>query len=288
MPLSQIKNQLLFLLFLFTACRQPNPPKGMALIPDSPDTKAFYLDSTEVTNAQFARFVNATKYVTTAERTPHWDELKKQLPPGTPKPHDSLLTASSLVFRPTVKPVPLNDPGQWWQWKKRADWKHPQGPGSDLTGKENHPVVHISWDDASAYAKWAGKRLPTEKEWETAARGGLKSALYPWGNQDPNEGKPRANIWDGNFPYENRNRDGFVRSSPVKSFEPNGFGLYDMAGNVWEWCADDGEKPGEKAIKGGSFLCNPSYCSGYQIDSKMASARDTGLENTGFRCARDF
>lgn len=272
----------------------------------------FWIDVTEVTNAQFSKFVNATHYITTAEKKPDWNELKKQLPLGTAKPDESLLVAASLVFDAPKHAVDLNDYSQWWAWKKGADWKHPHGPGSNIKGKDNYPVVHISWLDAVAYSKWAGKRLPTEAEWEWAARGGLQNDIYPWGNEPIDQGKIKANTWQGSFPEKNTLRDKFYGLAPVATFAANGYGLYDMAGNVWEWCADyynngyyttvnkpegvknptgptksfDPDEPFAKkrVIRGGSFLCNDSYCSGYRVARRMKSTEDSGMEHLGFRC----
>jgi sulfatase modifying factor 1 len=276
---------------------------------------AFWMDATEVTNAQFKKFTDATGYITTAERKPDWEELKKQLPAGTPKPDDSLLVAASLVFTPPDHPIPLDDASQWWTWEKGTNWKHPQGPNSDIKGKDNYPVVHISWDDAMAYCKWSGKRLPTEAEWERAARAGLNNNKYPWGNEDPESGSPKANTWQGNFPDKNTKEDKYYNAAPVRSFAANHYGLYDMAGNVWEWCNDwyradyyqqikdqlainpkgpaDSYDPMEptvpkKVVRGGSFLCNASYCKGYRVTSRMKTSPDTGLEHTGFRCVKDI
>lgn len=251
--------------------------------------KGFWIDQTEVTNAQFAAFVKATGYVTMAERKPDWEELKKQLPPGTPKPAEELLQAASLTFSQPKKRVNINDVSQWWKWTAGASWKHPKGPGSNIQGKDNYPVTQVSWIDANAYAKWAGKHLPTEAEWEYAARGGLQGKKYPWGDEDPLMGKIKANTWQGEFPYSDTKSDGFGSTAPVRSFAPNGYGLYDMAGNVWEWTMDDYFDPDEptvpkKTIRGGSFMCHSSYCKGYRVSSKMKSSADTGLENTGFRC----
>ena len=270
----------------------------------------FFMDETEVTNAEFKEFVDATGYKTVAERDIIWEEIKKQLPPGTPKPPDSVLQPGSLIFKKTKSSVPnLYDYTQWWEWKVGANWKHPQGPGSSIEGKEDYPVVHIAYEDAVAYCEWAGRRLPTEAEWEYAARGGMDTR-FAWGD-DYSELSERANTWEGEFPTENTKADGFENKAPVKSYPPNEFGLYDTTGNVWEYTQDwynteyyeklkssglavnpqGAERPynpnnpqiPEKVIKGGSFLCAASYCASFRPSARMANAMDSSQEHLGFR-----
>ncbi|WP_271783769.1 formylglycine-generating enzyme family protein [Aquimarina algiphila] len=268
----------------------------------------FWMDINEVTNSEFRKFIEATGYVTTAEKKPDWEELKKQVPPGTPKPHDSMLVAASMVFTP-VDTDNLFDWSQWWSWVKGANWQHPQGPESSIEGKEDHPVVQVSWDDAQAYLNWVGKRFPTDAEWEFAARGGLQNKLYPWGN-DTNI-SAFGNTWQGTFPLYNSLKDGYFTTAPVRTYQPNGYGLYDMAGNVWEWTSDwynvtyykesadqgviedpkGADKPfdprqpytPQRIQRGGSFLCNNSYCSSYRASARMHSSQDTSQDHVGFR-----
>jgi len=276
----------------------------------------FWMDATEVTNSQFAQFVKATGYVTVAERPADWEEIKKQVPPGTPKPPPEMLAPGSLVFTPPDQAVPLGNHAVWWKWTPGASWRHPEGSGSSIDHRQDHPVVQVSWDDAVAYAEWAGKRLPTEAEWEFAARGGLEGKRYTWGDNKPTSKHSRANIWHGEFPHRNTKDDGFYRTAPVKTFEPNGYGLYDTAGNVWEWCSDwyradayairvrqlgagsiaenpaspdrpwDPREPRSpsRVNRGGSFLCHISYCESYRPGARRGTAADTGMSHLGFRC----
>jgi formylglycine-generating enzyme required for sulfatase activity len=264
----------------------------------------FWMDATDVTNDEFEKFVKATGYVTIAERVPTKEEF-----PNAPAEN---LVAGSVVFTPTKEPVPLYNHLRWWNYVKGADWRHPSGPDSNIKGHGNDPVVQVAYDDAVAYAKWAGKRLPTEAEWEFAQRGGLSGKLFAWGDEFNPGGKYMANTYQGVFPVKDSGEDGFAGISPVKSFPPNGYGLYDMAGNVWQWCSDwyrsdtyavdarhgvvrnpkgpdssydplEPEVP-KRVQRGGSFLCTDQYCTRYTAGTRGKGAVDTGTNHTGFRC----
>jgi formylglycine-generating enzyme len=270
----------------------------------------FWMDTTDVTNEQFAAFVKATGYVTIAERTPTRAEF-----PEAPAEN---LVAGAVVYSPTTRPVALDDYLQWWSYVPGADWRHPEGPNSDLKGREKYPVVQVAYDDAVAYAKWAGKRLPTEAEWEFAARGGLAGKRFVWGNQLKPGGKWQANTFQGKFPVQggDTGEDGFKGIAPVAQYRPNPYGLYDMAGNVWQWCSDwyradyystlaaqggvarnpqgpadsfDPSEPGQKkrVQRGGSFLCNDQYCSRYVLGSRGKGESSSSANHLGFRCVME-
>ncbi len=236
---------------------------------------SFLIDQTEVTNKAFAEFVADTGYITLSERTPSIEDY--------PDADPSLLVPGSGVFvAPTVTDAPELS---WWRYEKGASWKHPEGRGSTIEHRMDDPVVHIAFEDAQAYAAWAGKRLPTEAEWEYAARGGLVGKQYEWGDEFTPNGKHMANTWQGEFPFENRSEDGFAVIAPVKSYPPNGYGLHDMTGNVWEWTTAITSN-NQRMTKGGSFLCAPSYCKRYRPAAKSPVTTDTSTNHIGFRCVR--
>lgn len=267
------------------------------------EVSSFWMDEHEVTNEEFAAFVKATGYVTVAEKKPRPEDL-----PGVP---EEQLVAGSAVFSRPEEGVALDDPGQWWRYVAGADWKHPLGPGSSIEGREQEPVVQVCYEDALAYAQWAGKRLPTEAEWEYAARAGKEGSTYYWGNELKPGGSWKGNIFQGSFPHGNSKEDGFEGLSPVKSFAPNALGLYDMEGNVWEWCQDlyrpdyyrqspvvnpkgpsdsyDPDEPGlvKRVQRGGSFLCSDQYCIRYKAGSRGKGEVKSASNNLGFRCVRE-
>ncbi|RTZ42408.1 formylglycine-generating enzyme family protein [Candidimonas sp. SYP-B2681] len=313
-------------------------PKGMVWVPggeflmgsDSKQAQAnekpthkvnvhgFWMDTHHVTNAEFARFVKESAYVTTAERKPDWETLKVQMPPGTPEPPAAAFVAGAMVFVGTESKVPLNDWSQWWRYMPGANWRHPEGPNSDIQDKDDHPVVQVSYEDVQAYAKWAGKRLPTEAEWEFAARGGLEQATYVWGDELKPDGKQMANIWDvqrRDFPVISPKAGGAAGTLPTGTFPPNGYGLYDMTGNAWQWVADwyredyfqqqatlkhivdpqgpdnsyDAHDPGvpvsapKRVTRGGSFLCNEDYCLSYRPSARRGNDPYNPMSHIGFR-----
>jgi formylglycine-generating enzyme required for sulfatase activity len=265
----------------------------------------FFMDKTDVTNAEFAKFVKATGYVTVAERKPRAEDF-----PGAPPEN---LVAGAVVFSPPDHPVPLNNQYQWWSYVPGADWRHPEGPKTSLKGRDDDPVVDVAYEDAEAYAKWVGKRLPTEAEWEFAARGGLSGKPYVWGDEFRPQGRWMANTHQGHFPEKDTGDDGYVGIAPVAKFPANGYGLYDMAGNVWQWTSDwyrpdyyatlaaaggvaknpkgpdaafDPSEPGQpkKVQRGGSFLCTDQYCSRYMVGTRGKGEVSTGTNHLGFRC----
>ena len=276
----------------------------------------FWMDQTDVTNAQFAEFVKATGYITTAERKPDWETLRVQLPAGVPKPADDKLIPGAMVFIGTTHAVPLDDSTRWWQFVPGANWRHPHGQASSIVGKDDHPVVQVSYEDALAYAKWAGKRLPTEAEWEFAARGGLKQANYVWGDEYRPQEKQMANTFAGEqFPVVDPAYREKISTTKVASYPPNGYGLYDMSGNVWQWVADwyradifaqeaEGPEPinpkgpqtsfdpedlyapanaPKRIIRGGSFLCDENFCLSYRPSARRGNDPYNPMSHIGFR-----
>jgi formylglycine-generating enzyme len=273
------------------------------------EVDGFWIDRTPVTNEEFAAFVKQTAYVTVAERPLN--------PDAYPGANPEMLEPGSLVFQRTEGPVPLDNWMLWWRWTPGACWRHPKGPRSHVRDLKGHPVVHVAYEDAEAYARWAGKEIPSEAEWERAARGGLEGAAFTWGDVPVPDGRVMANTWEGRFPWENTLADGYFWTSPVGSFPANGYGLYDMAGNVWEWTCDwfaashpeDPSKPcctpknprgglleasydacqprvkiPRKVLKGGSHLCAPNYCLRYRPAARSPQMVDTGMSHIGFRC----
>jgi formylglycine-generating enzyme len=301
--------------------KPPGPaPEGMVWIPGGtfwmggddpswPDAKpvheisvdGYWIDRTEVTNRQFAAFVKATGYITVAERKPD----ARDFPDAPPES----LVPGSLVFTPPTGEVSLDNPLVWWRYVPGANWRHPEGPDTTIDGKDDFPVVQVCWDDAVAYTRWANKRLPTEAEWEYAARGGKERSPFVWGDEFKPGGKWQANIWQGRFPIRNTSDDGYLRTAPVATFPPNAFGLFDMAGNVWEWCSDwyrpryevtptrnpqgpetsfDPQEPAvsKRVQRGGSFLCTDTYCTSYRPGARGKGSPDSAASHVGFRCVK--
>lgn len=313
--------------------KEIKPPEGMVWVPNKSflmgakegdkfammrekpahevEVDGFFIDIHEVTNKQFKAFVEATKYITVAERPIDWDEIKNDLPPNTPKPADSILQPGSLIFNKNAgKVVSMDNYSQWWTWKIGANWKQPEGPGSSIEGKDNYPVVHVGYEDALAYCKWANRRLPTEAEWEAAAQGKNTDFTFTWGN-NKNDLYANANTWQGQFPTKNISEDGFEYISPIKSYPANSLGIFDMAGNVWEMTSDlfnvnyyqtlntnevlknptgaeTSYSPSnpyqlEYVMKGGSFLCHESYCASFRISARMGMEPSSSSDHIGFR-----
>ena len=332
---------LLIIYVLFTGCKDVSDkkilnisaPEGMVWVSSKSFTKGgkagdnyamerefpshevyvdgFFIDITEVTNKQFKKFVQETGYITIAEREINWDEIKKNLPPNTPKPADSVLQPGSLIFNKEIKEVGnMGNYFQWWKWKIGANWKQPLGPGSTITNMDDFPVVHVAYEDALAYCEWAGRRLPTEAEWESAAQGNFNDAIFSWGNELSLLNQ-NANTWQGDFPIENTFLDKHESIAVVKSYPPNSVGVYDMIGNVWEITSDlfninhykeldlnesiknpkgasscyNPSNPYELQyiMKGGSFLCHDSYCASYRISSRMGVSIGSASDHMGFR-----
>tara|TARA_B100000029_G_scaffold232239_3_gene229661 strand:- start:18 stop:1139 length:1122 start_codon:yes stop_codon:yes gene_type:complete len=279
--------------------------------PHAVELDGFFMDTHEVTNREFERFVRATGYVTAAEKKPDFSSVRE----GSKRTQDKILPElnrpGSICMKKGLKASEI-DPSlgaySWWEYVPGANWRHPEGPDSSIETRMDHPVVHVSWHDVTAYCDWAGKRLPTEAEWEFAARGGLEGMTYPWGNERKPEGRWMMNIWQGAFPVKNTNEDGFLTSAPVGRFKENKYGLFDMSGNVWEWCQDnytadyysesprrnppgpeESRDPDEPDIlkriqRGGSFMCSDTYCTGYRVTARMKGEQGSGLYHTGFRC----
>ena len=283
--------------------------------PHPVEVDGFWMDATEVTNAQYKKFVDATGHITLAEKKPKREDFIGVVPDVSLIPEENLV-AGSLCYnenfdRKNFRTGFPNWEYQAWEYRKGANWKHPEGPKSSIKNKMNHPVVHLTYDDAIAYCKWAGKRLPTEAEWAYAARGGHKNNKYPWGNELIVKGKYQCNYWQGIFPTKRENKDGFLTTAPVKSFVPNSYGVYDMAGNVWEWCSDyyrvdyyrtsplrnpkgpktsfDPQEPRleKRVMRGGSYLCNTNNCTGYRVAARMRGEVTSGACHHGFRCVVD-